>query len=266
MTLRKSSSVETLHLKTRYVAFASRYQTQEGLCHNQFHQDSSGISNAHPTPVPRPDNIQGFNLDRKLHEQGPNPYSPKRSWVSNNGYGSRYASDVAPFTLWDSSLGDFRLPTPFENTWIQSTFRAVSVTYSWPEIIIETPAPPTPVPLTVACVASVFVPVGQQITYLSTDTDYSNPRMPDPVPKHLHFHKWERASREQYEAVFQGPGKLLSIQAVNFIPPLMVVEIRTGDGVTYERRSLPGRVGGRTTLYHPSETPFWKMDNKEKSV
>ncbi|KAJ9259481.1 hypothetical protein DTO207G8_1044 [Paecilomyces variotii] len=263
MTLhRRSSTVENLRFNTPYVAFASRDQTQEALSIDQPHQDSSGIPHAHSTSIPRPHNAQESTVDRRIHEQGPNLHSPKGSWVSNNGYGSRHASDVAPFTLWDSSRRDFRYPTPSEHAWINTTFQAVSVTYIWPDIIIETPNPPTPVPLTVACVAAMFIPVGHQITYLSTDIDYSNPRMPDPVPEHLRFHKWERASTEQYEAVLQELGKLVNIQAVNFIPTLVIVEIRTGDGRTYERRSLPGRVGGQTTLYHHSETPFWKMERQ----
>jgi hypothetical protein len=166
---------------------------------------------------------------------------------------------MAPFTLWDVVSEDFRHPAPHEHQWIQDAFNAVCVTYAWPQIFIETPAPPSPVPLTVACVAAVFLPVGSQPRYLSTRTDYSNPRMADPIPESLHLPKWEKPSNDQCRVVLESLEQIMNIEAVNFIPPTIIVELRHDDGKEYGKRSLPGIVGGQTTLYHHSHTPFWKM-------
>lgn len=224
---RSSPLVESLRLKTPYVAFAARV----------------------PPPAPN------GPTPTTIAEQDTRP----SAWVENRGYGSRHTSDVAPFTLWDSSNRDFRYPSVAEQQWIIDTFHATRVTWSWPEIIITTPVAPRPVPLTVACVAAIFTPSDDYRSCLSTDTDYSNPSIPDPVPKDLHLHKWERPSKEQCEKVFDELQKLANIQAINFIPPSIIVELRVDDCRTYEKRSLPGRVGGQTTLYHHSDELFWDV-------
>ncbi|KAL4918829.1 hypothetical protein BDW62DRAFT_200471 [Aspergillus aurantiobrunneus] len=170
---------------------------------------------------------------------------------SNCGYGSRHYADTAPFSLWDSESNDFRHPASHEHRWIQEAFGAVCVTYAWPRIFINTATPPSPVPLTVACVAAVFVPVGSQPRYLSTKTEYSNPRMADPIPAHLHFPKWERPSNEQCRVLLERLGPTMNIEAVNFVPPMIIVELRCNDGKEYGKRSLPGIA--RERLIDPSD-------------
>lgn len=103
------------------------------------------------------------------------PRRDQRAWEENAGYGSRHVMDTAPFTLWDMEKGDFRMPTSLEDTWIRKTYSASSVTYNWPELIIETSNPPSPVPLTVACVTVIFLPEGGIPPLLDTNTSYSNP-------------------------------------------------------------------------------------------
>ncbi|PLN85034.1 hypothetical protein BDW42DRAFT_18441 [Aspergillus taichungensis] len=49
----------------------------------------------------------------------------------------------------------------------------------------------------------------------------------------------------------------MNIHAINFISPIIVVELCHQDGRKYERISLPGVVGGRLTIYHHSNIPFW---------
>lgn len=79
-------------------------------------------------------------------EQPTASHEPKLfTWVANNGNGARHASDTAPFSLWDDHEHDFRSPTPEETKWILDAFGAESVTYSWPDIIIETCHLPNPV-------------------------------------------------------------------------------------------------------------------------
>lgn len=231
----RPSAVELLRFQVPHVAFGSRQQTYEALFHS--HPERTAPSEQH-TPSHQP---RFF------------------SWVTNNTYGARHASDPAPFSLWDDRVHDFRFPTPEERKWIFDVFRAENVTYSWPDIIIETSHPPNPVPLTVACVASTFIPAGSNWPYLATNTDYSNPRLSDPLFPHVQLPKWERPSKEQREAVLQALSRLVTVQAINYIAPIIIVEIAPDDGRSYSTRSLPGKVGGLLTVYHHSHTSFWPL-------
>lgn len=229
-------AVESLRFQMPYVPFGSRQQqAYETMLHSQPER-SAPPKQSTPSHQPR-----------------------LCSWVTNNGYGARHASDPAPFSLWDDLVHDFRSPTPEERKWIVDAFRAESVTYSWPDIIIETRYPPNPIPLTVACVASTFIPAGSNWPYLATNTDYSNPRLTDPLFSHIQLPKWGRPSEEQREAVLQAMSKFVTVQAINYIAPIIIVEIAMDDGRSYSNRSLPGRVGGLLTVYHHSHTPFWPL-------
>ncbi|KAE8349273.1 hypothetical protein BDV28DRAFT_152044 [Aspergillus coremiiformis] len=187
------------------------------------------------------------------------PSTPFTLGPSNRGYGSRHCADAAPFTLWDAESNDFRPAAPHETQWIVDTFCAESITYAWPQIFIETATPPSSVPLTVACVAASFIPVGSKPRFLSANTSYSNPRIADPIPAHLHLPKWERPSTEQCRLVLEALGCIVNIEAINFLAPIIIVELQYGDGKEYGRISLPGLVGGRTTIYHHSPRSFWDM-------
>ena len=188
----------------------------------------------------------------------------QRAWEENAGYGSRHVMDTAPFTLWDMEKGDFRMPTSFEEAWIRKTYSASSVTYNWPELIIETSNPPSPVPLTVACVAVIFLPEGGIPPFLDTNTSYSNPRLLDPIPVHWHWPKWENSTQAQRQVIFEALDELVAIKAVNFIAPIIIVEIKADDGRTYGQRSLPGKIAGRMALYHHGEKPFWGLAKQGK--
>lgn len=47
---------------------------------------------------------------------------------------------------------------------------------------------------------------------------------------------------------------MASVTAINYIPPAIFVELDAMDGTTYTQHSLPGRVGGLSTMYHHSRT------------
>ncbi|KAL2801742.1 hypothetical protein BJX63DRAFT_416672 [Aspergillus granulosus] len=239
----RPSVVESLRFQVPYVAFGSRQQTYEELLHS------------HPESTTPPEQLTASHQPKFF------------SWVTNNGYGARHASDLAPFSLWDDRIHDFRFPTLEERKWIFDAFRAESVTYSWPDIIIETRSPPNPIPLTVACVAATFIPAGSDCPYLATNTDYSNPRMSDPLSPHIQLPKWERPSKQQREAVLQALRRLATVQAVNYIAPIIIVEIAL-DGRSYSNRSLPGKIGGLLTMYHHSHTPFWPLacQGRDRSI
>lgn len=241
----RASPVDTLRCTTPYLAFAPRGQPWETFCSSA----RSTTSHAHPndpnesivqSEESHSDEQQG---QRREQDEKRVTRCPQRYWVTtDDGYGSKHVADTAPFTLWDSTHQGFRHPTVSERQWIISTFSATRLTIAWPEIFIETPLPPTPVPLTVACVPCLFVPPGHPMPPLSADIDHCNPRLPDPVPVQFHFGKWARPSKQQYEAVLRELSAIMSIRSVNFVHSLIIVELRADDGREYERRSLPGRV------------------------
>ncbi|KAL4778644.1 hypothetical protein BJX76DRAFT_366068 [Aspergillus varians] len=152
--------------------------------------------------------------------------------------GSRHISDLAPFSLWDNDRQTFRLPSDKERQWIYENFQVETLTFEWPKIIIETSHPPKPIPLTVGCVAASFVPVG------------------DPIPKNRHLEPWCKPSQQQLESIFSALDQFATIIAINFVPPDIVVELAV-DEKSYGRRTLPGVVVGRTTLYYHDRSPFW---------
>lgn len=49
---------------------------------------------------------------------------------------------------------------------------------------------------------------------------------------------------------------LCNVKAINFISPLIIVELEV-DGTVYAPQSLPGIVGGRPVLYHHSASDYW---------
>ncbi|KAF8417694.1 hypothetical protein EV426DRAFT_681956 [Tirmania nivea] len=147
-------------------------------------------------------------------------------WHRNNSYGSRHILDDAPFSLWDSEIYDFRSPSYLE---------------IWPEMIIEMLSPPSPISLTVASVAVPFVPPGFKPKHLSVSSNIANPRIPDPVPQIC-----------QQKVIYTALAAIASVTAINYIPPTIYVELDATDGRTYAQHSLPGRVGGLSTMYHHS--------------
>ncbi|KAJ5543359.1 hypothetical protein N7461_009362 [Penicillium sp. DV-2018c] len=49
---------------------------------------------------------------------------------------------------------------------------------------------------------------------------------------------------------------LARVKAAIFLPSWTIFELEFGDGRSYEKRSLPGVVAGRTALYHHGDEPF----------
>jgi hypothetical protein len=88
------------------------------------------------------------------------------------------------------------------------------ITLQWPILIIETEHPPSPLPLTVACVAALFVPPpnppkGENRfhssygpSFLQVNTSFATPRVPDPI-SHDKLEPWKIPSRQQQEHVLE---------------------------------------------------------------
>lgn len=119
---RRSAAVDSLHSQEPHIIFGPRRQT---------HSEST----AHPeTPKPS--------------------HKPRLcSWVTNNGYSARHAFDPAPFShgMIVYTISAF---LPMKNN-VGSSIGNLS----WPDII-ETSHPPSLVPLTMACVAAIFISGG----------------------------------------------------------------------------------------------------------
>ena len=82
----------------------------------------------------------------------------KSNWSGSRGFGARHYLDDAPFSLWDNEKQDFRSATQQEINWIFFKHSATYVAFDWPEIVIRTEMPPNPLPLTVGCVGTTFLP------------------------------------------------------------------------------------------------------------
>lgn len=192
----------------------------------------------------------------------------RTAWETiEEGFGSRHLCDSAPFTLWDKEKQDFRHPTPIEKNWIVSRYRATAISVRWPIIVIETAEPPSPLPLTVECIAAVFVPPARSADSNETisplyaaariqlTTNYASPRIPDPVST-FRLKAWTYPTRQQREHIIQALYSIVSIKRVSFFWPYIIAELHVDDRV-YGRHTLPGKVAGCSTFYHHSETSFW---------
>lgn len=138
-------------------------------------------------------------------------------------------------------------------------------------LCIETNNPPNPVPLTVGCQPAIFVRINETVleplpkapypnplTVLEPcpKAPYLNPRLPDPCP-HLRLPRMEFPTDADNVTVLEALKPLANVRAVMYLPFWTVVELVYGDNRVYERRSLPGTVAGRTTMYHHEEAPFY---------
>ncbi|RPB21875.1 hypothetical protein L211DRAFT_409056 [Terfezia boudieri ATCC MYA-4762] len=160
-------------------------------------------------------------------------------WHRNNGYGSHHMLDDAPFSLWDPEIYDFRSPSHLETQWIINRFHATAVTYSWPEMVIETHFPPSPISLTVASVAALFVPPGFKLRRLSVSSNIANPRIPDPVPQ-IRLGRWVLPSQAQQKVIYTALAAIASVRVINYIPPTIYVKLDATDGTQQACQAASG--------------------------
>ncbi|KAF7712048.1 Uncharacterized protein PECH_005270 [Penicillium ucsense] len=186
------------------------------------------------------------------HPQHENPV-PTR-WKDAGSWGARHLHDNAPFTLWVEEARTFRSPTKEETQWVLQTFEAQHMGMSGWYMWIETSNPPKPIPLTVGCTPVMFVDVRPTIPI--PKSPYPNPRLQDPCPG-VYWPKMSFPTREQNAKVLTSLVAFANVRAIIYLPCWTIVELYSGDGRVYEPRSLPGRVAGRTTLYHHTGKPFY---------
>lgn len=199
--------------------------------------------------------------------------SPRNSWTGPRGYGARHVLDDAPFSLWDEGVHDFRLPTFEEESWLVSRYKAVSIGFQLPIIVIETDTPPNPLPLTVAAVAAKFVPppdflVGERnVSNLTRQplpdarpigftTNYAGIRGPGD-PLQFRFRNWIQPTNDEIQLLLQALIKFCNPRLVHILCPRLIVELYCDDGRTYEPGSLPIKIGGFSTHYHHQPEPIF---------
>ena len=124
-------------------------------------------------------------------------------------------------------------------------------------MVIETSDPPQPVPLTVACVPTIFVPPGQPRKYLMGLAPYVGPRVRDPCP-HLSWGRMQTPTNSQIADVISVLMQFVSIKKVHFFPTSIVVELVYGDGRVYTNGSLPAFMAGLMISYHHDSVPFFE--------
>lgn len=149
--------------------------------------------------------------------------------------------------------------------------KPTAIHLDWPIVIIETEYPPSPLPVTVGCVAALFVPppdtfMGEKASssrYLSSqylpssfelNTSFYSPRVLNPISTYK-LEPWKIPTRKQQEHVLEVLDPIMNIKQLNFVWPCIIVELCTDDRV-YATHSLPGRIAGCTTLYHRSELTY----------
>lgn len=203
----------------------------------------------------------------------PSPIFQRKAWTKiEEGFGSRHLEDTAPFSLWDQERREFRGPTDIEKSWIFRRYHATAIHLDWPMVIIETEYPPSPLPITVGCVAALFVPPPNPSTgetssprFLSSqylpssfevNTSFASPRVLDPIVTYK-LESWKIPTRKQQEHVLEVLSPMMDIKRLNFVWPYIIVELYMNDRV-YATHSLPGRVAGCTTIYHRSELTYWQ--------
>lgn len=177
-----------------------------------------------------------------------------------HGFGSRHRDDLAPFSLWDPIKEEFRYPTEYEGNWISKTYNATCWETAWPKLRIFTKTPPSPVPLTVGCVAVNFLPpldhfLDSVDDFDSITTPYVNPRGTDPL-RPLKIPRWRLPTAYQRETVADCVCSLVNVAAITFYSGMLHVEIQQ-DGREYSARSLPPHIGGITVFYHHQSKSYW---------
>ena len=188
----------------------------------------------------------------------------KSAWTGPRGFGQKHILDTAPFSLWDTENHDFRHATPLEQQWIISQFKATAIGFQFPVLVIVTSDPPSPLPLTVASVAVVFIPPRQpvddslearlipDVRPLSVTTNYAGPRRPtDPLD--FTFPKWTEPTEPQITALLAALVVFCNPRQIHILCPYLIIELHVNDERVYKPDSLPRRIGGFAVYYHHSQ-------------
>ena len=163
------------------------------------------------------------------------------------------SKDPVDFNLYDAGTNTYRTPTQDEMRTLHEIFpSATEFRFEYPLLIVRCETPPTPIPLTVAAVAAVFLPANDD--YEPIPGNPGNPRVVD----FLEGNPYEPNAETQFEflerllATLQE--KRLSPISCTFYLGSLVVELKN----SIPAHTLPGRLGGIVPFYS-NGIPAWKI-------
>ena len=210
-----------------------------------------------------------------MTETGFSASSSQPIWTGPRGYGRRHILDDADFSLWDASEHDFRYPEPHQIKWLGQRYKASRIAIYFPTMIIETDDPPHPLPLTVAGVATKFVPLSKRVDMNSSgaktkllqdprpikqSTNYTAVRKSqDPLPFTLP--KWVRPTNEQLKLLVTTLFQICNPQTINVLCPWIIIELCGDDKRAYQPGSLPSKIGGYAAVYHHKAESVFKWES-----
>ncbi|KAG9237870.1 hypothetical protein BJ875DRAFT_516761 [Amylocarpus encephaloides] len=194
---------------------------------------------------------KGSSLTPRQHAAHPEP----KRWENPGGWGAGHMNDKAPFNLWDAQERQYRSLTRDELQWIRTNFGDGEIATSGWFMYIETANPPRPVPLTFGGMPVMFTGIRELVLEPIPSFPFPNPRVPDPCPT-IHWPVMTFPTLEQNVALLTALQPIANARAIFYMPHWTIIELEYGDGRVYEPKSLPGTVGGRTTLYHHAEAPL----------
>lgn len=168
----------------------------------------------------------------------------------------RHAYDNIPFTLGDESRDSYRAASISEKKYIMDTYHAERLRFTNFLLVVETPEPPNPIPLTVATIPAIFVPLGTKMPCMFASSPYPHPQVPDPCPDKP-FKKLIHPQKRDMVDVVSVLNGFANVRRVNFFPNSIVVELVYGDSSVYGESSLPFRVAGFPTTYHHGRDSFF---------
>ncbi|KFY00596.1 hypothetical protein O988_03219 [Pseudogymnoascus sp. VKM F-3808] len=191
-----------------------------------------------------------------LSSEPADAHADQQRWENREGWAARHISDTAPFSLWDEENKRYRMPKGPEYEWCREKFGDGTLSgHGW-FIAISTSSPSQPAPFTLGGMPLFLHPPHEnQWLWMMPRSNYAHPRVANPCPEV----KWEQMAfptKDQNAEILTALEPLANVHRVIYMPYWTLVELEIGDGREYKDFSLPGTVGGRTTLYHHAEEPF----------
>lgn len=151
-----------------------------------------------------------------------------------------------------------------ENDWCDEKFGGDSLSQPGCFTSIPTSSPPKPAPFTLGGMPLILHPPGEGILGMEScirltprGNCYVNPRVANPCPD-VTWEDMTFPTPAQNVEILTALAPLAAVRKVIYMPHWSVAELEVGDGRVYKPKSLPGRVGDRTMLYHHSEEPFFE--------
>jgi hypothetical protein len=186
------------------------------------------------------------------------------AWTKLNrkGHGSRHVYDTFPFSLWIEEDHDYRSLTTEEARLIIKTYEARGVSITPPFIVVTTATPPKQVPLTIGCAPAYFISPQTHDSGWAPgipfgNGQYAHPRVKNPFPECIR-RPWQHPPASDVEIIANRLLDLCNVESLVFCYPFLTVVLKN-DGRSYEKHSLPGRVGFWGTTYYQGEAGLWKQ-------